>query len=131
MADPIAGIPPIQGVDGGFPVNVTYSGAISLSPARVALSNTIEQTLIASPGVGQSLYVTDLHGSNEGNSNARIDMKEGAGGTIRYSFAVARNGGGFCSNLRATWKLPSDTALVVQQSVSTASYVTVNYYTAP
>ena len=103
-----------------------YSGAAS--PARAALTTTSEVVLVAAPGAGLFVTVTDMTGSNDGATKSRLDLKEGAGGTVRYSYVMAANGGGFAHGALGTaWRLPENTALVVQQTAAGNSYVTVNY----
>lgn len=112
-----------------LPVAVVTAHNDSAAPARIALTNTTEQTLIAAPGPGLSLYVMAMAGSNDGGSRTLIDLKEGAGGTIRYTFCLAPRGGGF-AHANFLWKLPANTALRVQQNSAQDSYVTVNYRVA-
>jgi hypothetical protein len=105
------------------PVPTTPGGGATA--ARVNLTDTSQQTLVAAPTGGQSIYVYHLAGSNEGGSLTRIDVKEAS--TVRWSFALAASGGGFAQPLARAWKLPANTALTVQQSAAVSSYVTVIY----
>src|SRR5262245_59063768 len=93
--------------------------------ARVALTDGTEQTLIAAPAGGQSIYVYAMMGSNGGVSLSVIDLKDGT--TVKFSFACAANGGGFAPPMLGAWKLSAGTALKVQQSAAVASYVSVVY----
>lgn len=99
------------------------------SPARTALTNTASTTGIVSPGPGLSIYITDMCGSNQGNSATTVDIKEGS--TIKYSFMMASKGGGFVTNLQSPWKLPANTAFVLQQDQTVNTFITVNYFIAP
>jgi len=98
------------------------------APVRLALTNAAEQTLLPAPGAGVALCVTDLTGSNAGSLVSRLDLKEGLGGTVRYSYVMAPRGGGFVNPLREPWRLPANTALVVQQTSAVDSFVTANHY---
>jgi hypothetical protein len=93
--------------------------------ARVALTDTSQQTLVAAPTGGKSIYVYGLFGSNAGGSLSTIDVKEGT--TAKFSFAAAANGGGFACPLSRAWKLPADTALTVQQSAAVNSFASAIY----
>lgn len=105
------------------PLPVTPGGGALV--ARAALVDTSSQTLVAAPSGGKSIYIYHLAGSNEGASLTRLDVKEGA--TVKWSFAMAAGGGGFGQPLHRAWKLPADTALVVQQSAAVNAFVTVVY----
>ena len=113
---------------GTTPWSVDLDSPTPAPPARVALTNATEQTLVVAPGAGLAIHVTDMTGSNEQAVLTRVDLKEGAGGTIRYSYVMAPRGGGFAQSLRSEWILPANTALVVQQTAMGTAYVTVNYY---
>jgi hypothetical protein len=89
--------------------------------ARAALTDTNEATLVAAPTEGKSIYVYGLFGSNAGGSLSRIDVREGS--TVKFSFACGAGGGGFACPLSRAWKLPAETALVVQQSAAVESFV--------
>ena len=52
----------------------------------------------------------------------RIDMKDGAAGTVRKTMWLAASGGGFVTATQPwQWQLPANTALVVQLSASPAT----------
>src|SRR5262249_15238538 len=96
-----------------------------MNVARVALTDANEQTLIAAPTGGASIYVYHIAGSNSGGSLSTVDLKDGS--TVKWSFAMAASGGGFGQPLGRPWKLAANTALKVQQSAAVASYVSVVY----
>ncbi len=94
---------------------------------RIALTDTSEQTLVSAPTTPQRIRVYCLSGSNAGASLSRADIKEST--TVKWSFAMAADGGGFVLPIPANqwWDLPAATALKVQQSAAVTSYVTVGY----
>jgi hypothetical protein len=100
-----------------------------------AASATANVQMVAAPGAGLSLYVTDMEGSNAGATAALLSFFAGANaattGTASYARFLAASGGGFVTNLRVPWKLPVNTALSYRLSAATAIHTTVNYYTAP
>jgi hypothetical protein len=93
--------------------------------ARVALTDTHQQTLVAAPGTGYRLKVYALTGSNAGGSLSTVDIKDGS--TIRFSYAMASSGGGFALPPGAAWLLAENSALNVQQSAAVNSYVSAIY----
>lgn len=113
------------------------SGTISVSDPdlpdpiqKVFTSSVVAQTGIAAPGVGLTLHITGLHGSNSGATGTLIDFRNGVGSANnKYSFFMAPSGGGFSVNLTKPWELTVNTLLEIGCSASTASaYITVNYY---
>lgn len=88
-------------------------------------------SVIASPGAGLSIYVTDMAGSNEGATASAIVFSEGAATPVRYRRLMSVSGGGFVMNLKTPWKLPANTALWAAVTVATTWNFTINYYIAP
>lgn len=115
----------------GNPRRVTRDEPYPVGPggswtvARVALTDTTQQELVAAGGAGTNIYVAGMFGSNAGASLSTVDLKEAT--TAKFTFSMSANGGGFACPLTACWKLPANTALNVQQSAAVASYVTVVY----
>lgn len=85
--------------------------------------------VIAAPGAGLSIYVTDMEGSNEGATGTAIAFLEGTTVT-KYRRFIAATGGGFVTNLKTPWKLPNATALGSLITASTTWNYTINYYIA-
>lgn len=102
----------------------------SSTPAYLSVSTATNTQVIAAPGAGLSIYVTDMEGSNAAASATTVTFYEGAGTTARYSRVMAAGGGGFVTNLNSPWKLPANTALSLTQSAANQGYYTVNYYVA-
>ena len=84
------------------------------APDTVTLTTTTETALKAAPGAGLSTYVTSLVASNTSATATRLDIKDGS--TVRYSFLLAADGGGFVLPLPVPWKLAANAALNVQLS---------------
>lgn len=123
---------PVEFFGARVPMIVDLVDAAPAAVARVALTDTSEQTLVAAPvaGSGKRIYVYYATGGNAGASVSTVDLKEGAGGTKQFSHPMGANGGGFTEPLPFSWALPVETALVVQQSAAVVSYVTVQYRVA-
>lgn len=60
----------------------------------ITLSSTAETTLIAAGGAGIFRDLVLLMVSNTSGTKVRIDIRDDTGGTIRWSFEVAADGGG-------------------------------------
>lgn len=106
------------------------SGNIGV-PAYLSIATVTATALVAAPGAGLSIYVTDMEGSNAAVAATRADFTEGVAGTVRYSRFMAASGGGFVTNLGTPWKLPANTALALTQSAANQGFYTANYYVAP
>jgi len=60
----------------------------------ITLSSTTETTLIAAGGAGVFRDLVLLMPSNTSGTKVRVDIRDSTGGTIRWSFEVAADGGG-------------------------------------
>lgn len=65
-----------------------------ITHARVVLSTTTETTLIAAGGAGVFRDVVFLSVTNESATKVRLDLRDSTAGTIRFSLALAADGGG-------------------------------------
>lgn len=76
---------------------VTQQGDRSLATrAQVTIATTTETTLLAAGGSGIFWDLTHLSCSNTSAATAtRVDIRDTTAGTVRYSFQLAGNGGGF------------------------------------
>ena len=93
--------------------------------ARVALSDTSQQTLVAAPGAGRRIVVHFVTGSNAGGSLSTLSLKDGA--AVRFSLSMAANGGGFALPLNRPWELSENQALNIQQDAGVTSSCSVIY----
>lgn len=120
-------------------INVTGNAANQTAPAsggtglvHVSGTATVAATaLVASPGAGLSIYVTDVETINAGGAAQIITLFEGTTNArlVRY---MAPAGGGGVTNLRTPWKLPVATALGYSVTTNAAQYyMTVSYFVAP
>ena len=108
----------------------TALGNIGVPFYATGVTSVASTASIAAPGVGLSIYVTDMEGSNEGATGTAIAFSEGAATPVRYRRFLAASGGGFVTNLRTPWKLPANTALWALVSAATTWNYTINYYVA-
>lgn len=83
-----------------------------LKPVSVTLTTTSEATLIAAPASNLAIVVFHISASNTSATPTRLDVKEGAGGTIRLSHALGASGGGFEEPMGEFWELAPATALI-------------------
>ena len=105
-------------------------------PATSTLTNTTEATVIAAPGASQHLYIKGVQAGNGSTTVTRLDLKEGASGTVRKSMPLAISGGGFTTQFDPPWQIPANTALVAQLSATPSGgladvRVNIDYYIAP
>jgi hypothetical protein len=106
-------------------------GKPSTAVQKIFTASITEQTGVAAPGAGISIFVTSMCGTNSGTAATQVDFRNGTGsGNNVYSFFMAAQGGGFSHSMLQPWKLTANTGLFIGNSVSTSSaIVTVNYYT--
>lgn len=107
----------------------TSSGNIAPPFYEAGTAAAASGVVIAAPGAGLSLYVTDMEGTNEGTAATALVFLEGT--TTKYRRFMAASGGGFVTNLGGFWKLPANTGLSRQVTVATTWNYTINYYVAP
>ena len=87
--------------------------------------------MVAAPGAGQSIYLTNVFLSNDGSAKVAVAMTEGAAGTARMRASLAADGGGVDRDFNPPWKLPANTALVANLSAAGDVEVNVHYFVAP
>lgn len=112
------------------PTGTVGSASGNIGTARVTGTSVVASTqLVAAPGAGLSIYVTDIVVSNSGSALTVIGLLPAAGTNV-FDLACAANGGGGTVNLRTPWKLPAATALNYLSSVATTHFLTISYYVA-
>jgi hypothetical protein len=102
----------------------------SHGPKCVTASTSSNVTLIASPGAGANVYITQLMVGNYSSTLTRARIGTSASiATVVYPCAAS--GGGFVLNFDPPWKLSASEAAVcsVKPNVSEV-YFTVNFYIA-
>lgn len=106
--------------------------SVSHGPTCVVASSSANVVLIASPGAGQSVYVTSLMVSNAGTISTTARMGTSAS-LVAVQMYCASAGGGFVMAFNPPWKLSASEAAIC--SVNPASngdcYFNVNFYVAP
>lgn len=120
------------------PLNVTGNAASQTPPTiggtgtiHVSGAATVAATaLVAAPGAGLSIYVTDIETTNAGAAAQTITLFEGTT-NARFVRYMAAGGGGGVTNLRTPWKLPAATALGYAVGAAQQYYMTVSYFVAP
>lgn len=104
------------------PITVTQTTSTSLlffpyaAPSAAidgfaTLTATGDNALIAAGGAGTRAYITSIAATNTSGSGVRIDLKDGS--TVKHSFYLAPNGGGFSHIFLYPWRLSDNTALNV------------------
>jgi hypothetical protein len=101
-------------------------------PLSTTITDTSEHSVIASPGAGLALYVTQISLWNSSSVFTVMAAKEGAGGTTRLDAALAATpGAGFVKEYDPPWQLPEATTLTMQATVAVSSVlVNVDFYSA-
>jgi hypothetical protein len=110
----------------GFPV-----GPVSAThgPATFNPTTTAAFTAIVAPGGGLAIYVTSIAAWNQSATATRLDAKDGAGGTVRFSARLAGvDGGGFVHAFDPPWELTAATLMELKLSVAADVLVEVNFY---
>jgi hypothetical protein len=115
VSQPVYPAEPSAGTRGPVCVNATSSGTTEI---------------IAAPGSGVSIYVISAVLSNAGSSKIRAGLRAGTGGTDRLRAMLAADGGGAREQWTPAWKLPANTALVVNLGAAGDVEVSVHFYTA-
>ena len=102
--------------------SVYVTGAVpsaSRGPRCVIVSTSSNTTLVAAPGAGMAIYVTQVNCTNASGTNARARI--GTSASIgQVTMMMAQSGGGFVAQYVPIWKLSTNEALVgsVKPSVS-------------
>lgn len=114
-----------------FATAVTEIPSASHGPRMVNVSVSAATELIASPGTGLSIYVTQLMVSNSsvaGPVLARIGTSASASAVVMM---MAANGGGFVMNFDPPWKLSaSERALCSVKPQGASGFFNINFYVA-
>ena len=116
-------------VAGYTPATMAIMSA-SHGPKCVTASTSANVTLVASPGAGLFVYVTQLMVGN--NSSTKTLARIGTSASISTVVQpLAADGGGFVLNFDPPWKLSASEAAVcsVKPNVSQV-YFTINFYVA-
>lgn len=100
--------------------------------ARAAVTAAATAVLVAAPGAGLSLYITDVSVSNSGAALSVVSLLPTAGASVLDIAAALGGGGGSFGPLRTPIKLAAATGLSYTTSIaSTTVFITVLGYTAP
>jgi len=117
-------------VAGIVAVGPTAIMSASHGPKCVTCSTSAVVTLVATPGAGQSIYITQLAVSNEGAAGSRARIGTSASGSTIMMFCASA-GGGFVMNFDPPWKLSASEAAVCSVKPNTSMLFNVNFYVAP
>jgi hypothetical protein len=95
-----------------------YTTTKTVNPsAPVAVSGSgAGQVVIAAPPAGLALTIRKGSVHNRAASETVVSLREGAGGTIRWTANLAADGGGSLIDFEDSWQLPEATALVADVS---------------
>lgn len=101
----------------------------SHGPKLVTCSTSAVVALVAAPGVGLSIYVTQAFISNASGTGTKAFLKESA--SANCAMFLASSGGGCVLNFDPPWKLSANTVLngSVKPNASDV-FFTVNFYVA-
>lgn len=94
--------------------SIYVTGAVpstSRGPRCVIVSTSSNVTLVAAPGAGMAVFVTQLNCTNASGTNTRARI--GTSASIgQVTMMMAQSGGGFVSQYLPVWKLSTNEALV-------------------
>lgn len=94
--------------------SIYVTGAVpsaSRGPRSVLVSTSANATLIAAPGAGFAIYVTQVNCTNASGVNTRARL--GTSASIgQVTMMMAQSGGGFVAQYIPVWKLSTNEALV-------------------
>ncbi len=93
---------------------------------HIVLTDTTETTLIAAGGASVLRYITELTASNESGTKTRIEFRSESGQAVRFSMALAADGGGFAKEFKKP--LQQATANEIWTAKLTTSVATVAVY---
>lgn len=93
-------------------VNYVNVWPLPSGPITATLTLNTDVSIIAASAAGLSIFILQVSASNTSAVITRLDLREGAAGTIKFSMALAASGGGFVKRFEPYWKLPAATALV-------------------
>jgi hypothetical protein len=89
-------------------------------------------SVIAAPGAGVSLHICKGSVHNSAAAEQIVSLREGTAGTIRWTVNLAADGGGSLFDFGSRgWKLPANTALIMDAASATAYCNITEYYIAP
>lgn len=109
-------------------VNMTHPRGTTVS-ADYASAQT-NTSVIAAPGSGLSIYITDIMCSN-GATAGNVTLLDGSGGSVKWEAYPAINGGAVLSGLRQPIRLTANTALCITSTTVTTHSIFIGYYVAP
>ncbi len=89
-----------------------------------ALTNT---EMLAAPGAGKAIYITDIHLSNEGGAANQISVLDGSGGAAMFNHYFAANQG-ITASFRTPMVLTANTALCVTTTAADHAIIEVGGY---
>ena len=101
-----------------------------LTPITVTITTNTDFQVIAAVAA-KYICVVNISASNTSASLVHLDLREGPAGTIRYSMALAANGGGYVKTFFPWyWQLPLATDLTAISSVAVTDIrLNVDYFT--
>lgn len=137
IIDPVIGTRQARVTPGGSLVvghnasETTGTASGNIFNARSAITTATTSVLVAAPGTGLSLYITDVSVSNAGATLCTVSLLPTAGTSV-LDITAAASGGGGSMNFQTPVKLAAATGLSVTTSAaSTTVYVTVTGYISP
>jgi hypothetical protein len=90
----------------------------------IAITDGSSTSLIAAQGAGVKVYITDITICNTSASNVTVDLRDGAAGSVKWTFPVPA-GGGVTHSFRSPIPFTANTAVCADPSAS-ASTITVS-----
>lgn len=91
-------------------------------PSTITLTNSSNNTAVAAPGVGKSIYVITIHWGMEEDEQTVWRAREGGAGTA-LQFATKVGGSFSPMPFNPPWVLPENTSLVYQRTTGSKDII--------
>jgi hypothetical protein len=103
----------------------THAPQEDLISGVVEITDGSSTSVIASAGAGVRNYITDVTISNTSATAVEVDLRDGAAGTVMWTFPVPANTSGVVKSFQSALKFSAATAVCADPS-SAASTITVS-----
>lgn len=104
------------------------NGPVDLIPVPINISTSGDSTILAAPGAGLRIVICDIQIINETSTAATVLLKYGASTVRRYLFQNQGNGIALAFSTHREWRLPANTAFIVNLSGALAHGGGLSYF---
>jgi len=118
-------------IDGEYVV-ATSNEDVAIFPASVNATASGETSVLSAPGAGKALKIKYLMVNNADSSQATVSLREGTGGSNKFTNSLPQYGGMWNANLiNSSWLLKENTALLVNLGGAGDVNIQVGYEIVP